>query len=76
MARKFLASSASDYFGLVGPFTRNVFVVELSVTRSMLRPNRLNLSNAQLAPLIVGCALLMEMLDSTIISTALPVIAR
>ncbi|HVN29790.1 MAG TPA: DHA2 family efflux MFS transporter permease subunit, partial [Candidatus Binataceae bacterium] len=39
-------------------------------------PNRLNLSNAQLAPLIVGCALLMEMLDSTIISTALPVIAR
>src|SRR5580704_17682521 len=42
----------------------------------MLRPNRLNLSNAQLAPLIVGCALLMEMLDATIISTALPVIAR
>jgi EmrB/QacA subfamily drug resistance transporter len=42
----------------------------------MLRPNRLNLSNAQLAPLIVGCALLMEMLDATIISTALPAIAR
>jgi EmrB/QacA subfamily drug resistance transporter len=42
----------------------------------MLRPNRLNLSNAQLAPLIVGCALLMEMLDATIISTALPVIAH
>jgi EmrB/QacA subfamily drug resistance transporter len=42
----------------------------------MLRKNRLNLSNAQLAPLIVGCALFMEMLDATIISTALPVIAR
>ena len=42
----------------------------------MLRLNRLNLSATQLAPLIVGCALLMEMLDATIISTALPVIAR
>jgi EmrB/QacA subfamily drug resistance transporter len=29
-----------------------------------------------LAPLIVGCALFMEMLDSTVISTALPAIAR
>ncbi|HEX4210102.1 MAG TPA: DHA2 family efflux MFS transporter permease subunit [Candidatus Binataceae bacterium] len=28
------------------------------------------------APLIVGCALFMEMLDSTVISTALPAIAR
>ncbi|HLI81157.1 MAG TPA: MFS transporter [Candidatus Binataceae bacterium] len=42
----------------------------------MQRKNRLNLSDAQLAPLIVGCALFMEMLDSTIISTALPVIAH
>ncbi len=42
----------------------------------MLRLNRLNLSNTQLAPLIVGCALLMEMLDATIIATALPVIAQ
>ena len=41
-----------------------------------MKPNRLNLSAAQLAPLIVGCALFMEMLDSTIIATALPVIAR
>jgi EmrB/QacA subfamily drug resistance transporter len=31
---------------------------------------------AMLAPLIVGCALFMEMLDSTVISTALPAIAR
>jgi len=30
---------------------------------------------AMLAPLIVGCALFMEMLDSTVISTALPAIA-
>jgi EmrB/QacA subfamily drug resistance transporter len=29
-----------------------------------------------LAPLIVGCALFMEMLDATVISTALPAIAR
>src|ERR1700758_912422 len=29
-----------------------------------------------LAPLIVGCALFMEMLDATVISTALPVIAK
>ena len=29
-----------------------------------------------LAPLIVGCALFMEMLDSTVISTALPAIAH
>ncbi|MHB8381492.1 MAG: MFS transporter, partial [Candidatus Binataceae bacterium] len=29
-----------------------------------------------LAPLIVGCALFMEMLDSTVISTALPAIAK
>jgi len=41
-----------------------------------MKPNRLNLTNAQLAPLIVGCALFMEMLDATIISTALPVIAH
>ncbi|HLX38341.1 MAG TPA: MFS transporter, partial [Candidatus Binataceae bacterium] len=41
-----------------------------------MRPKRLNLSEAQLAPLIVGSALFMEMLDSTIISTALPVIAH
>ena len=41
-----------------------------------MKPNRLNLSEAQLAPLIVGCALFMEMLDATIISTALPVIAH
>src|ERR1700694_4352589 len=41
-----------------------------------MKPNRLNLSDAQLAPLIVGCALFMEMLDSTVISTALPAIAR
>src|SRR5260370_40093680 len=31
---------------------------------------------AMLAPLIVGCALFMEMLDSTVISTALPAIAH
>src|SRR5882757_7201343 len=31
---------------------------------------------SMLAPLIVGCALFMEMLDSTVISTALPAIAR
>ncbi len=41
-----------------------------------MKPNRLNLSEAQLAPLIVGCALFMEMLDATVISTALPVIAH
>jgi len=41
-----------------------------------MKPNRLNLSEAQLAPLIVGCALFMEMLDATIISTALPAIAH
>src|SRR3984957_15195973 len=41
-----------------------------------MKPNRLNLSAAQLAPLIVGCALFMEMLDATVISTALPVIAH
>src|SRR3984893_8593935 len=41
-----------------------------------MKPNRLNLSNAQLAPLIVGSALFMEMLDATIISTALPAIAH
>ncbi len=41
-----------------------------------MKPNRLNLSDAQLAPLIVGCALFMEMLDATIISTALPAIAH
>src|ERR1039458_3883226 len=29
-----------------------------------------------LAPMIVGCALFMEMLDSTVISTALPVMAK
>src|SRR5208282_2436716 len=29
-----------------------------------------------LTPIIVGCALLMEMLDSTVISTALPVMAK
>ncbi|HUO04848.1 MAG TPA: DHA2 family efflux MFS transporter permease subunit [Candidatus Binataceae bacterium] len=33
-------------------------------------------SNPLLAPLIVGCALFMEMLDSTVIATALPAIAR
>jgi EmrB/QacA subfamily drug resistance transporter len=33
-------------------------------------------SRALLAPLIVGCALFMEMLDSTVISTALPAIAH
>jgi EmrB/QacA subfamily drug resistance transporter len=41
-----------------------------------MKPNRLNLSDAQLAPLIVGSALFMEMLDATIISTALPAIAH
>jgi EmrB/QacA subfamily drug resistance transporter len=41
-----------------------------------MKPNRLNLSEAQLAPLIVGCALFMEMLDATVISTALPAIAH
>jgi EmrB/QacA subfamily drug resistance transporter len=41
-----------------------------------MKQNRLNLSDAQLAPLIVGCALFMEMLDATIISTALPAIAH
>jgi EmrB/QacA subfamily drug resistance transporter len=41
-----------------------------------MKPNRLNLSDAQLAPLIVGCALFMEMLDATVISTALPAIAH
>ena len=46
----------------------------IRLTASM-KPNRLNLSQAQLAPLIVGCALFMEMLDATVISTALPVIA-
>ncbi len=36
-----------------------------------------SLVNSQfLAPLIVGCALFMEMLDSTVISTALPAIAH
>jgi hypothetical protein len=29
-----------------------------------------------LAPMIVGCALFMEMLDSTVISTALPAMAK
>lgn len=33
-------------------------------------------SSAMVAPLIVGCALFMEMLDSTVISTALPAIAH
>jgi EmrB/QacA subfamily drug resistance transporter len=33
-------------------------------------------ANPFVAPLIVGCALFMEMLDSTVISTALPAIAR
>jgi len=33
-------------------------------------------SSSLLAPLIVGCALFMEMLDSTVISTALPAIAH
>lgn len=41
-----------------------------------MKANPLNLSDAQLAPLIVGCALFMEMLDSTVISTALPAIAH
>jgi EmrB/QacA subfamily drug resistance transporter len=41
-----------------------------------MKPNRFNLSDAQLAPLIVGCALFMEMLDATVISTALPAIAQ
>src|ERR1700676_787862 len=41
-----------------------------------MKANRLNLSDAQLAPLIVGCALVMEMLDATVISTALPAIAH
>ncbi len=41
-----------------------------------MKPNRLNLSDAQLAPLIVGSALFMEMLDATVISTALPAIAH
>ncbi len=37
---------------------------------------RLTSSSVLLAPLIVGCALFMEMLDSTVISTALPAIAH
>jgi MFS family permease len=41
-----------------------------------MKPIRHNLSAAQLAPLIVGCALFMEMLDATVISTALPAIAH
>ena len=41
-----------------------------------MKPIRHNLSAAQLAPLIVGCALFMEMLDATVISTALPMIAH
>ncbi|HXN84651.1 MAG TPA: MFS transporter [Candidatus Binataceae bacterium] len=41
-----------------------------------MKPIKLNLSPAQLSPLIVGCALFMEMLDATVISTALPAIAH
>ncbi len=41
-----------------------------------MSPPRAKLSPAQLAPLIVGCALFMEMLDSTVITTALPAIAH
>ncbi|HVN63035.1 MAG TPA: MFS transporter, partial [Candidatus Binataceae bacterium] len=33
-------------------------------------------SQAYIAPLIVGCALFMEMLDGTVIATALPVMAH
>jgi EmrB/QacA subfamily drug resistance transporter len=39
-------------------------------------PASARLRPSMLAPLIVGCALFMETLDSTVISTALPVIAR
>src|SRR5579862_4470306 len=41
-----------------------------------MNPPRAKLSPAQMAPLIVGCALFMEMLDSTVITTALPAIAH
>src|ERR1700746_2410079 len=44
---------------------------------SAMSPPRGKISALEfLAPMIVGCALFMEMLDATVISTALPVMAK
>ena len=52
-------------------------LVEATEDDPPVAPARRSATAAQfLAPLIVGCALFMEMLDSTVISTALPAIAR